>query len=594
MGTVEGGRPVALDGVGEEGQVRRWLAHAGQLGRLPHQPAADAPVVAHAVGLDVERGGLGADEQGDGVAARWRSPGWRSPRCPRRSGAWSTHQQVPGLGVLGHDGLGRGQEHAVGRPGDRLGPWPGRRLRPGSQRGVGRPDPPAARSGRRRPGGRVSGDGDSAMATTAAGGDRTAGRGQPDERRGGRSEVRTVRVPGRVGVGLRAGCRPGAPAPGRVRHRARPRGSGGGRSAGGPGPGRVSARPGRRWSPAHLSEPTVTETGCPRRVWRRGRGHAYARAGRSASRHPTSGRPRPPSESEQAMQFGIIPPVRLGVTADPAWMTSFARHAEACGFESVVLVEHAVVDLGLPEHLPLRLVGEDAPARRLPDPRPVGPHGLSGRGHRADHPGHRGAGRAQPPAGGAGQADRHGRRAVGGPGPDVRGGGMDGRGAAPPPGPTLGAGAAAPTRPSPPCGPCGPTPVRPGPTSTASSSRSATPTRSPSRCGPVGCRSTSGGTARRPPDGPGDWGTASSPSDWRPRCWPPGWTRCGRRPRQAGRDPAAIELSLSGYLPTTTEEDVADAESAGAVRLVVSTSMTGDLDQVHDEMSGFAERFGLG
>ena len=43
------------------------------------------------------------------------------------------------------------------------------------------------------------------------------------------------------------------------------------------------------------------------------------------------------------MQFGIIPPVRFGVTADPVWMTSFARHAEACGFESVVLVEHAVV-----------------------------------------------------------------------------------------------------------------------------------------------------------------------------------------------------------------------------------------------------------
>jgi len=43
------------------------------------------------------------------------------------------------------------------------------------------------------------------------------------------------------------------------------------------------------------------------------------------------------------MRFGIIPPVRSGVTADPEWMTSFARHAEACGFESVVLVEHAVV-----------------------------------------------------------------------------------------------------------------------------------------------------------------------------------------------------------------------------------------------------------
>ncbi len=56
-----------------------------------------------------------------------------------------------------------------------------------------------------------------------------------------------------------------------------------------------------------------------------------------------AGRVRSMSESEQAMQFGIIPPVRLGVTADPDWMTSFARHAEACEFESIVLVEHAVV-----------------------------------------------------------------------------------------------------------------------------------------------------------------------------------------------------------------------------------------------------------
>lgn len=43
------------------------------------------------------------------------------------------------------------------------------------------------------------------------------------------------------------------------------------------------------------------------------------------------------------MQFGVIPPVRTGVTADPQWMASFARHAESCGFESIVLVEHAVV-----------------------------------------------------------------------------------------------------------------------------------------------------------------------------------------------------------------------------------------------------------
>jgi len=43
------------------------------------------------------------------------------------------------------------------------------------------------------------------------------------------------------------------------------------------------------------------------------------------------------------MKFAIIPPVRSDVTADPAWMTGFARHAEAVGFESIVLVEHAVV-----------------------------------------------------------------------------------------------------------------------------------------------------------------------------------------------------------------------------------------------------------
>ena len=48
-------------------------------------------------------------------------------------------------------------------------------------------------------------------------------------------------------------------------------------------------------------------------------------------------------ESELVMRFGILPPVRSGVTADPTWITSFARHAESCGFESVVLVEHAVV-----------------------------------------------------------------------------------------------------------------------------------------------------------------------------------------------------------------------------------------------------------
>jgi probable F420-dependent oxidoreductase len=62
---------------------------------------------------------------------------------------------------------------------------------------------------------------------------------------------------------------------------------------------------------------------------------------------------------------------------------------------------------------------------------------------------------------------------------------------------------------------------------------------------------------------------------------------------EAGRDPATIELTLSGYLPTTSEQDIDEARSAGAARLVVSTSMTDDLAQVHDEMSAFAEKFGM-
>lgn len=43
------------------------------------------------------------------------------------------------------------------------------------------------------------------------------------------------------------------------------------------------------------------------------------------------------------MKFGIFPPVVSGVTADPAWMSAFAVHAEQCGFESLVVVEHTLV-----------------------------------------------------------------------------------------------------------------------------------------------------------------------------------------------------------------------------------------------------------
>ena len=44
-----------------------------------------------------------------------------------------------------------------------------------------------------------------------------------------------------------------------------------------------------------------------------------------------------------AVKFAVIAPVAAGVTADPEWMSAFARHVEGCGFESIVVVEHTVL-----------------------------------------------------------------------------------------------------------------------------------------------------------------------------------------------------------------------------------------------------------
>ena len=43
------------------------------------------------------------------------------------------------------------------------------------------------------------------------------------------------------------------------------------------------------------------------------------------------------------MKFAVIAPVAARVTADPEWMSGFARHVESCGFESIVAVEHTVL-----------------------------------------------------------------------------------------------------------------------------------------------------------------------------------------------------------------------------------------------------------
>ena len=46
---------------------------------------------------------------------------------------------------------------------------------------------------------------------------------------------------------------------------------------------------------------------------------------------------------QPAVEYAVIAPVAAGTTADPTWMVEFARHLEACGFESIVAVEHTVV-----------------------------------------------------------------------------------------------------------------------------------------------------------------------------------------------------------------------------------------------------------
>jgi probable F420-dependent oxidoreductase len=43
------------------------------------------------------------------------------------------------------------------------------------------------------------------------------------------------------------------------------------------------------------------------------------------------------------VKYAVIAPTAAGTTADPAWISAWAAHVEACGFESVVVVEHSVV-----------------------------------------------------------------------------------------------------------------------------------------------------------------------------------------------------------------------------------------------------------
>ncbi len=292
------------------------------------------------------------------------------------------------------------------------------------------------------------------------------------------------------------------------------------------------------------------------------------------------------------MRFGIIPPVRSGVTADPVWMTSFARHAEACGFDSVVLVEHAVVISDYQSTYPYASSGkmplpDDC---RIPDPLDLMAYlaGVTGDIGLATGvlviPNHHpvvlakriatvdvlSGGRVRMCVG-VGWMDEELRAT--GANPRSRGRRTD---------ETIAA-------------------MRllwsdTGPSGADFSGeffsfRHAHSYPKPAQAGgvPIHIGGHSEAAARRA----GRLGDGFQPLGLAAEDLAVRMAQLREAAEEAGRDPSSIELTLSGYLPTTSEKDIDEAMSAGAARLVVSTSMSDDLAQVHDEMSAFAERFAL-
>ncbi|SON62943.1 Phthiodiolone/phenolphthiodiolone dimycocerosates ketoreductase [Mycobacterium simulans] len=70
------------------------------------------------------------------------------------------------------------------------------------------------------------------------------------------------------------------------------------------------------------------------------------------------------------LKVGVVAPVAAGVTANPDWMTAFAQHLEACGFESIIVVEHTVLVTRYDSVYPYDSSGrvELAPDCPIPDP----------------------------------------------------------------------------------------------------------------------------------------------------------------------------------------------------------------------------------
>jgi probable F420-dependent oxidoreductase len=71
------------------------------------------------------------------------------------------------------------------------------------------------------------------------------------------------------------------------------------------------------------------------------------------------------------LKFGVVAPVAAGVTEDPRWMAAFARHIEACGFESIIAVEHTVLATQYDSVYPYDRSGRGALPADCPVPDPL-------------------------------------------------------------------------------------------------------------------------------------------------------------------------------------------------------------------------------
>src|SRR6201986_4479451 len=71
------------------------------------------------------------------------------------------------------------------------------------------------------------------------------------------------------------------------------------------------------------------------------------------------------------LTFGVVAPVAAGVTGDPQWMAAFAQHLEACGFESIVAVEHTVLATSYDSVYPYSSSGRVELAASCPVPDPL-------------------------------------------------------------------------------------------------------------------------------------------------------------------------------------------------------------------------------